>query len=86
MDELPVIAAGMEGQFQDPIRAGIADLAIRGSGCQRSVVCAASPDDELTHTLRVGHAGWILIGEALINVVMAIQDHICVGGIEQIPK
>jgi hypothetical protein len=87
-EELPVVARGVEGELEDSPGLAVADLAV---GLHLDdVVGAAAPsraDDELADALRgVRRSGGRLGREALIDVAMAVQDHVGSGGIQVLPE
>src|SRR5712691_8877435 len=72
-DEAPVIAGGVQRQLQDPVGAGVANLAVRGHRRDRSVVGAARAGDELADPVGVGRPARRLRGEALVDVVVPVE-------------
>ena len=86
-DELPVVACGVQRQLEDAVGRGVAHLAVWRDRGDRGVVLAAGADDELADPAgRVGDPGGGLLGEALVDVVMAVQHDVCVGGIQRVPQ
>ncbi len=86
-DELPGITAGMQGEAEDPIRAGVADLAVGGNGGDGRMIGPARPDDELADAARrIQSPAGSLRGKTLINMGMTVQDHIHIGVIKELPE
>lgn len=85
--EFPVITIRMQSQFQHSECVGITDLAIRCNNCQRCVVCAARSHYELADTIHcISLPGRVLRSETLINMVVTVQDHIGMAGVQELPE
>src|SRR2546425_11848854 len=86
-NELPVVAARVERQLEDAERVPVAHLTVRLRGTRdRVVVLAAGADDELANAAgRVRCAGRRLGREALIVVVVPVEDDVCARVVEVLP-
>ena len=84
-DELPAITGGVQRQLEYPKGGTVAQLAVGSHGRNGCVIGAAGPDDEFAYAIcLVKYAGGSLGGKAFINMVMAIQNKVSLGGIEQL--
>ncbi len=84
--EAPVVPRGMQGQRQHAEGGGVPDLAVRGDRREARIVRAAGADDELADPVRgVQRADRGLRREALVDVIVAVEDDVCVMGIEHLP-
>lgn len=88
VDEGKIVAAISQGQFQDANRIGEPNLAVRG-GWWRCLdyLGAAGADNELPDTsLRITRAIRRLRCKSLIDVLMAVQDELSIGLVEELPE
>ena len=86
-DELPVVASRMEGQLEQAEGRRVSDEAVRGDVCDRGVVVAAGSHCELADpgdVVELPARG--LRGEALVDVVVAVEDDVGVGSVEGVPE
>jgi len=87
MHEAPPVAARLEGEPQDPERAGRADLAVGRRRAERQPWCAAGADHELADAVDgIMVAEWVLRGEALVVVIVAVEHQVGTGGVERVPE
>jgi hypothetical protein len=85
-NELPIVATEVQGELQDPIGTGVAHLAVGLDDAEGALAPATGADDELPYPLRrIGRALRRLGGEALVVVVVAVQDHLCARRILDVP-
>jgi hypothetical protein len=75
----------MERQLEDAVSVRVAYDAVRGDGRDSRVVCPTGSDGELANAVRVGNPGWGLRGEALVDVVVAVEHDVGVGGVQLLP-
>jgi hypothetical protein len=77
----------MQRHLENAKRGRVPHDAVRGNRRDRSVICTACADGELAYAVHwVGYSGRCLRSEALIDVVMAIEDHVSVGGVQLVPQ
>src|SRR5437868_3043445 len=86
-NELPVIAARMQGQLEDPEGATLAQLAVGLDERKAAEVAPTSAHDELADAVRqVEVLAWILGGEALVIMVVRVQDHVRSRSVQILPE
>src|SRR5882762_1019869 len=86
-NELPVIGVGLEGELQDSEGCRIAQFAVGLWRAERAVILTARANDEFANAaLGVGRAVRSLGSKALIIMIMAADNHVCVGFIEGLPE
>src|SRR5215210_555287 len=84
--ELPIVARGMKRQLEDPVGVRVPDLAVGNDVAEGVVALAPGTHDELPDASSgVGYPARCLGGEALVVVVVSVQDHIRAGGIQGVP-
>src|SRR5229473_2434009 len=86
-NELPVVAAGLEGELQDSEGSGITQFAVGLWFDEGAVILAAGANDEFANAARgIGGAIGRLRGEALVIVVVAGDHNIGVGFVERLEE
>ena len=86
-EEAPVVARGVQRHGQHAVGAAAADLAVGPDRAEALEVAAAGPDDELADPAgRVGPGVGVLRGEALVGVVVAVEDDVRAGVVERLPE
>ena len=85
-DEPPVVAAGFERELQNPRSVRDPRLAVGLDRAERTLLCSSGADHELPYapTWIAGAVG-PLWGKALLVVVVAVHDHVCVRPVERLP-
>ncbi len=77
----------MQCDFQDAEGCRVLDDAVWGERCNCGVVRSTGTDCDLGYAIdRVGQARWGLGSEAFVDVVVAVENQVGVGGIELIPQ
>ena len=74
--ELPIVAGGMQVHLQHAVGVGVVEAAVRDGRVNGVMARAARADDELANALQVQVRAGVLWGEALVVVVVPIQDHV----------
>ena len=86
-DELPAIRCGVQSQFEYPEGAPVPDLAVRKKRPCTVVALAAGADDELSDAvLLIDDAGGCLGSEALVVMLVSVNDNVGPRCVERIPK
>ena len=85
-DELPVVAAGPQGQLEDAVRPRVADLAVGADRREGPRWAAGGPDHELPDPVRAGLAARGLGCEPFVVVVVPVEDQLRAGRLERIPQ
>ena len=86
-NELPVVAAGLEGELQDAEGCGIAHFAVGFCFPEGAVILAAGAHDEFANAARgICSAIRRLRGEALVIVIVAGDHDVGVGFVESLEK
>src|SRR3974377_1673540 len=84
--EAPVVAARLKGQFEDAPGAAVADLTAAGDGAEAAESGAPGPDHELADPRRIGPPVRVERREALVIVVVPVQDERRVRGRPGAPR
>src|SRR5439155_92214 len=82
--ESPVVGPVPESQLQHTVRAAIASHTVGRDAFEVVMVHTASPDHESLRAIRVGLASGVLRFEALIKMVVTLQDEIDVLGNQKV--
>ena len=86
-DELPVVCAGAEVQLEDAIGVGVAHLAVGLDVRDRVVAPSARAHHELPDAmLGIGGRAGRLWREALVDVLVAVEDHVGIELVERGPE
>ena len=86
-DEAPVVARRLQRQLEHPEGVAVGDLAVGDRGPDRVVAAAAGPDDELAKAgggVERSRGG--LGSEALVVVVVRVEDDVGAGLVERLPQ
>src|SRR4051794_8327041 len=84
--EFPVVAPRLQRQFQDTVRGVAAYLAVRCHPLELVDAAAAGADDELADpALRIHFPFVILRRKSLVIVIVAAEDDIGAGLVQQVP-
>jgi hypothetical protein len=77
----------MQGDLQDPVHLA-ANLTVRDRRAERirALLGAPDPGDDLTNAVRIGYSRWILFGESLVIVLVAVQDKVDARRIHVVPQ
>src|SRR2546422_6752661 len=84
-DVPPVVAAVVQRQLEDAEGAVLAGLAVGSLAFERLGQAAPRPPHELPDSGRVGVAGAVLAGEALVDVPVTGEDEVGAAGLEVTP-
>src|SRR5713101_3013009 len=86
-DEFPIVGVGMQRELEDAERVGVADFAVENRDNKWAMTFSAGADDEFADpVLGVGLAAGVLRSEALVVVVVAVEDERGVRGVQIIPE
>ena len=89
-EKLPVVARGVEGQFEDAEVVCVEDLAVRLPACCLNgwgESLSTGSDDKLPDaSLRIGFAGRVHRRKSLVVVVVAVDDDFRVVFVERFPE
>src|SRR5664280_138166 len=84
-NELPVVAVGVKGEFQDAEGAGTAHLRVGADRAHGPLSSAAGADDEFTDAGGISDGSRRLQGEALVIMVVAVDDQVGMGRVQVVP-
>src|SRR6267154_2159623 len=86
-NELPVVAAGLEGELQDTESCGIANFAVADWRAKWAMVLAAGTNYEFANASRgISRAIGLLGSEPFVIMIMTADDHVGTGLIESLPE
>ena len=86
-NELPVITGRVQRQLEDPKGGGVSQLAVRSHGRDGGVIGAAGPNNEFAYAIRLVQCASGCLGcKTFIDMVMAVQNQVGLGGIQQLPE
>src|SRR5215213_11705433 len=84
--ELPVVGVAVQRELQYAPRVAVADLAVGLSGTEPVQPAAAGADHELANAVDgIRQSGGILGREALVLVVVTVDDDVRSRGVERLP-
>src|SRR5215218_5817807 len=86
VDEPPVVTARVERHLEHAEGRPVPDLAVRLNADEPVVVLPAGAGDELANSPRIRGGRWVLRREPLVDMVVAVQNHIRTHGVQVTPE
>src|SRR5215471_7993406 len=86
-NELPVVAVGLQGEFENSEGRSVANLAVWFWFLEGAVIFSASADDEFANAaLGVWSSIGRLGSEPFVVVIVAVDDNVGIGVVERLPQ